>query len=190
MKGANRTVALKSSPVKRRHPFSKAFSSRCMRQDGFDRRTPPANGSQAKTLGELVNTLRAKLRHGQRWGHWRLDAHRLTLDYAPEGIWRYELDLQRNHDAASILDFIFQFHAKAWADSQTMKDLLDALYAIFDPQANLCACGVNRSIGPNKFLAGRIEPPTDTEREESYREAFEGNAAWLGSDLTDFIAGR
>lgn len=125
-----------------------------------------------------------KLRHGQRWGEWQLDAYRLTLDFAPGDVWRYELDLEANHDSASLLDFVFQFHGKIWATPQVMADLLDAIHDIFDPQANLCSCGTNKQI-PKGFVAGRVEPPTGAERTESARRAFEINAAWLGTEMTE-----
>lgn len=125
-----------------------------------------------------------QLHHGQRWGDWQLDAHRLTLDFAPEDVWRYELDLEPRHDAASILDFIYQFRGKVWATRQVMHDLLDAVHDIFEPQANLCSLGANKQV-PRGFVAARVEPPTVAERTESARRAFEMNAAWLGTVATE-----
>ncbi len=172
----------KFSP-QRRHPFSLAFSPRRMSQCDFAKRVPPAPVARTRTVAELIASARRKLHHGQRWGDWQLDVHRLTLDFAPERVWRYELDLEHNHDSASILDFIFQFHGKIWATPQVLSDLLDALHAIFDPQRFLCSCGSNKEL-PKNFLASRIEPPTNIEREESARRVFETNAAWIGNELT------
>ena len=171
----------------RRHPFAAPFSDKRRREADCYERREPAPTPSARTVAEIVGSARRKLRHGQRWGDWRLDAHRLTLDYAPDDIWRYELNLEANHDSASILDFVFQFHGKVWATPQTMKGLLDALDDIFDPQANLCSCGRNKRIDHQKLLAERIEPPTEAERAESARAAYQSNAAWLGSEVTDFL---
>ncbi len=132
-----------------------------------------------KSLREILNAPPPpKLRHHQSWGSWRLDAERLVLEYVPEGCWRYELDLEKNHDAASVLDFIFQFYGKGWATPVLMADLLEAIYDIFDPQDNLCSCGRNRCISPGRFWAARIEPLTEAERAESYRQARQTYEAW------------
>ncbi len=123
-------------------------NSRCDRQ-------PPVNGSIA--LGQLHDLFpKVPLMHGRRWGVWHLDTERLTLDYKPDGVWRYELDLERNHDSASILDFIFQVRQKGWATPTVLADLLNAIQDIFHPQPNLCSCGRNKQVSA-EFAAGRVE---------------------------------
>ena len=126
-------------------------NSRCDRQ-------PPVNGPV--TLGQLRDLYpKVPMTHGRRWGDWQLDGERLTLDYRPGGIWRYELDLQRNHDSASILDFIFQVRQKGWATPTVLADLLNAVEDIFRPQQNLCSWGHNKQIEPTPFLRERIARP-------------------------------
>jgi excisionase family DNA binding protein len=107
----------------------------------------------------LVNEVQRKLHHGQCWGDWHLDAERLTLDYKPDGIWRYEVDLERVYDSASLLDYIFQVHGHSFHlqwPSDVMQDLLDALDEIFQPQSNLCSVGMDKRL-PAGFLHKRIE---------------------------------
>jgi len=149
---------------------------------------PKAEG--AKTVRELVELHPpVPLFHSRRWGSWRLDCHRLTLDFAPQGVWRYKLDLESLHDSASILDFVFQVHGKIWATPQVTADLLDALHDIFDLQASLCSCGRNKRIARG-FVASQVEPPTEAEGEESARSTFDANAAWLGSEATMGLLNR
>jgi hypothetical protein len=71
-----------------------------------------------------------------RWGNWALDPKNLTLTHAAEG---YEIDLERIHTSAAVLDWIFQVQHKAWADAGTTHDLLRAFDDILDPQANYCS---------------------------------------------------
>lgn len=145
-------------PRAKGHPFAKAFSHRRMGQDGFNDRTRPAKPT-TKPFARIVKTPPCKLRHAQRWGDWHLDAERLTLDYKPDGVWRYELDLERVWDSASLLDWIFQvnghsFHLQ-WP-SNVMQDLMDALDDIFYPQTNLCSHGSNKEL-PAGFLRQHIQ---------------------------------
>jgi hypothetical protein len=121
-----------------------------------------------------------KLHHGNRWGDWRLNGERLTLDYKPSGIWRYEVDLERIHDSASLVDWIFQVHGHSFHlqwPSDVMQDLLDALNAIFRPQANLCSAGRDKRL-PAGFLREHIEPPPEPERKESSRQTRQTYEAW------------
>ncbi len=121
------------------------------------------------------------LYHGRRWGTWSLDAERLCLVHqgkpvdrgdgsgVTEGVPRYvaiigkyEVDLERIGDSASVLDWIFQVAGKTWASARVTKDLLNALDDVIHPQANLCsgACGSGRGgrviENPGAFLRNRI----------------------------------
>ncbi len=71
-----------------------------------------------------------------RWGNWVFDQKNLTLPHSSEG---YEIDLEKIHSSAAILDWIFQIQSKAWADEKTMHDLLRAFDGILDPQSNYCS---------------------------------------------------
>ena len=116
---------------------------------------------RTKSVGEILSKAPPrKPRHHEGWGNWRLDAERLCLEYVPKGIWRYEIDLERIHDSASLLDWIFQVHGHSFHlqwPSDVMHDLLDALNAIFHPQANLCSFGIGKQIKPTVFLRERTE---------------------------------
>ena len=70
-----------------------------------------------------------------RWGNWKFDPKNLTLEHSGEG---YEIDLERIHTCAAMLDWIFQIQAKSWADAKTMRDLLRAFDDILSPQVNYC----------------------------------------------------
>ena len=70
------------------------------------------------------------------WGNWVLEPKNLTLAHSSEG---YEIDFERIHSSAAILDWIFQIQQKPWADARTMHDLLRALDDILRPQANYCS---------------------------------------------------
>jgi hypothetical protein len=71
-----------------------------------------------------------------RWGNWQFEPKNLTLTHSTEG---YEIDLERIHSSAAILDWIFQIQGKAWADAKTMHDLLRAFDDILAPQDNYCS---------------------------------------------------
>lgn len=71
-----------------------------------------------------------------RWGNWQFEPTSLTLTHTGEG---YEIDLERIHTSAALLDWIFQIQGKSWADAQTMYDLIEAFDEILSPQANYCS---------------------------------------------------
>lgn len=50
--------------------------------------------------------------HGHKWGNWKFDADTLALDYAPQGHWQYEIDLERCATSAQLLDWVFQIQGK------------------------------------------------------------------------------
>lgn len=99
-----------------------------------------------KTFDELLKP--EPIRDGHEWGPWRLDAKLLTLTH----IRGYEIDLERIHSSAEMLDWIFQVLHKIWCTPETTKGLLDAFDALFDPQANLCSMGHSKTINPTAHL--------------------------------------
>ncbi len=116
------------------------------------------SGPLTMTVAELLEDYaEVPLFHGRQWGDWQLDTERLTLDYKPDGVWRYEIDLERVRDSASLLDWIFQIAGKSWATPKVTRDLLRALDDIFEPQANLCSVGMGKKISPS-FVAKRLKP--------------------------------
>jgi len=115
------------------------------------------------TGAELASVTVPYPRYGDYWGDWHFDAERLTLDYKPNGTWRYEVDLERINDSASLLDWIFQVNGHHFYEqwpSDVMQDLLDALDAIFRPQANLCSWGQSKRIKPSQFLGDKLRKGT------------------------------
>jgi hypothetical protein len=69
----------------------------------------------------------------------------------------YECDLERIRQSSNLLDFIFQVRGKAWATSAVMRDLIEAIDDIIQPQASLCSGGGHKVIAdPTKFLQHRI----------------------------------
>jgi hypothetical protein len=131
----------------------------------------------ALTVAELLREYAPPaLFHGKHWGDWTLDTERLCLVYRAfpvalgdgsgrsQGVppytafWGdYEIDIERIRDSAAMLDWIFQIRRKGWATARVMRDLIEALNDIFEPQANLCSAGCNKRIGnPKKFLRSRI----------------------------------
>jgi len=104
------------------------------------------------TLGQLAREFaEPTLFHGRAWGDWTLDTKRRVLVFegrptAQGFLGSYEIDLENVRDSAAMLDWIFQIRGKRWATSKVLRDLINALNAIFAPQRNLCsgACGSGR----------------------------------------------
>lgn len=70
-----------------------------------------------------------------KWGKWILKPSTLVLAHDEP---YYEIDLEEIHSSAAILDWIYQILGKAWADADTMHNLLRAVKDILHPQANYC----------------------------------------------------
>lgn len=111
--------------------------------------------------------------HGRSWGGfdgWTLDTERLVLVHHaspqvrnaddPETMYLawigdHEVDLERMTTSARLLDVIFQTHQ--WASKGEMVNLIEALDAVIEPQANLCCGGGDKQIwNPAEFLKGRF----------------------------------
>ena len=86
-----------------------------------------------------------------KWGKWVFKKN-LTLALMPyknRNI-AYEIDLERIDSTAEMLDWIFQVNGKFCKDGH-MEDLIDALYAIFNPQANCCSFGKEKKFSGAKL---------------------------------------
>lgn len=73
---------------------------------------------------------------------WRYEKERQVLIH--EGRY-YEIDLDRCQSSAAILDWIFQINGKTWTTPETMKDLLDLIEEVLNPQAYFCSWGTEQS---------------------------------------------
>jgi len=115
------------------------------------------HASATISADELRDKFSSKFpKHGYKWGNWRFDAERLTLDYKPNGRWQYEIDLERCATGSQLCDWIFQVLGR-WP-AQDMLDMLEALNTLLRPQKNLCSHGQNKRIPDvKKFFADRME---------------------------------
>jgi hypothetical protein len=68
----------------------------------------------------------------------------------------YEIDLESVNTSAQMLDWIFQVTAKTWHTDEDTAGLIAAFRDLFDPQANLCSCGMSYKINPKKLLDKKI----------------------------------
>jgi hypothetical protein len=112
---------------------------------------------------------RVGLYHGRRWGRWILDAERLCLvcDGSPAirgndcdryvAFMGYEADLERLRTSAAVLDFIFQIHGSIRGANNGIRDFINAIDDLLQPQATLCSGGASKTIeNPREFLLQRI----------------------------------
>ena len=72
------------------------------------------------------------------WGDWVFNSENLTLTNKAKD---YEIDLEKIHSSADILDWIFHVFDKTWCDQKTISDLLLAFNEILKPQSNYCSLG-------------------------------------------------
>ncbi len=95
-----------------------------------------------------------------KWGPWQLNTQHLSLVHENG----YEVSLQSCTSSAEILDWIFQIHAKSWADVPTVRGLLAAFSDILEPQANFCSGGVERGGNGAKVTELYIANPKAREQ--------------------------
>jgi hypothetical protein len=86
------------------------------------------------------------------WGGWMLDGVWLEYPAYPGG-GTYPLDLRVMRSSARMLDHIMQVRGKAWADDACLAGLVPALDDIFQPQANLCSGGTDKTMTPDEIAA-------------------------------------
>jgi hypothetical protein len=120
-------------------------SVRAKRKDAGERELYGLNGQE---LGAALARLPSPA-HGDRWGSWKFDAHRLVLEYEP---FSYEVDLERLTSAARALDVIFQLSGKTWIKRNDIGDLIEAMDDLLHPQATLCSWGAAKVLDATKHL--------------------------------------
>ena len=90
---------------------------------------------------------RNTFKDGMSWGAWRLETKTrhlvLTWKNNPE---HYYILLDEITTCAKMLDWIFQLRAKSWVTNDIIGDLVSAFDDLFDPQANLCSGGMDKSL--------------------------------------------
>jgi hypothetical protein len=147
-------------------------SGECSNFECTDYRRHARATTGGKIAGEFIE---AELFHGRTWGAWVLDTERLCLVFNGKPMMRgsgqdqykafigeYEVDLERISDSASALDWLYQIKGSIWGASGALKDLVNAIGDVFDPQSTLCsgACGSGRGgkviKNPGEFLRKRI----------------------------------
>jgi len=114
--------------------------------------------NRAYSLGELHTKAvrrKAELRRKTKWGRWTLDRSELTLTHTHDHH-RYEVDLAECTSSAGVLDWIFQLHEKTWMTPKDMRDLIEALSYIVDPQKTLCSFGHESATGKTA-VTSRLE---------------------------------
>lgn len=89
------------------------------------------------------------------WGGWQLVRSNYTLIHVDPPY--YEIDLDRIHNSAGMLDIIFQVTSKQWMTLEDRAELIEAFREIFDPQAHLCSWGESMEIDPIEFLREKYE---------------------------------
>ena len=90
------------------------------------------------------------------WGCWKLhpDGLALLLD---NGVYTYQVELERFDSSASMLDTIMQMTSKPRISDDDVGWFVQALSDIFHPQGSLCSSGVDKRIDDvNAFLRARV----------------------------------
>lgn len=88
-----------------------------------------------------------------RIGDWAFDPSALTIER--ESFPTYQIDVELLRTSAEVLDWIFQLRSKTWFTPKDSHDLLEILYVVVDPQANLCSWGAERGpIDPAEAAVG------------------------------------
>ena len=83
------------------------------------------------------------------FGVWRYYAQYRTL-VTRAGGYNYEIDLEKIHNSATMLDWIFQIHNKEWEVPAVVPDLVRAFQELINPQARLCSFGKDTEL-PKDF---------------------------------------
>jgi hypothetical protein len=91
-----------------------------------------------------------------RWGVWQLDRSNWTLLHMRDD-YPFQVELGSINSTGKLLDSIFEFSEKAWANREAVGHLVAALDAIFDPRQNLCPGGASRTINAKDLLHRRFK---------------------------------
>jgi len=109
-----------------------------------------------RTMGDALDEARereiAVLAGEVPWGPWRYDKPRAVLIWEQEGRHRYEVDLERCTDSATLLDWIAQVAEKSDASPEVVGNLVIGLNELFSLQSVACGSGVNRQFNPLDIL--------------------------------------
>ena len=103
-----------------------------------------------KTMADALGEARAReiavLAGEVRWGQWHYDKDRTSLIWEQDGNDRYEIDLRRCKDSATVLDWIVQVSEKSDANAEIVGNLVMALDELFHLQKAACGSGKNRKF--------------------------------------------
>lgn len=92
------------------------------------------------------------------WGEWTYDYKTRCLCFRMDGDEDdYHINLSEIKVSSQILDWIFQLHCKIWMTDEAMRDLLEALRFLLNPQANYCSCGAELACDANTLLPKKPE---------------------------------
>ncbi|MTJ54047.1 hypothetical protein FJR38_16025 [Anabaena sp. UHCC 0253] len=86
------------------------------------------------------------------WGNWTFNSANLTLTNKTLVGYDYDIDLEKIHSSADILDWIYQVFGKDGCDQKTIHDLVSAFDEILDPQANFCSFGEEKKQTVDNWL--------------------------------------
>lgn len=94
------------------------------------------------------------------WHGWQLDPEHRVLTLERDGVFLYEVDLERAVTPAQALDWVAQVAGKTWATDEVLAGFVRALDDTVDLQATLCPFGRSRRLTLaelDRRIAHRIE---------------------------------
>ena len=113
--------------------------------------------SMADLDPEFEERERAVLAGEVRWEPWYYDKELAFLVWEQDGGDRYEMDLRRCVDSASVLDWIVQVTHKSDATAEVVGNLVKALDELFHLQEVTCGSGQNRPFDPLEVLSRDVK---------------------------------
>jgi hypothetical protein len=93
---------------------------------------------------EELQKLPARSRRGD-WGGWRREGLYLVYPAYPNG-GVYPFNLEHFTRSSVMLDMIMQVAKKPWATDACLAGLVRAFSDLFQPQATLCSCGMDKRL--------------------------------------------
>jgi hypothetical protein len=119
------------------------------------------NKFEPKTFSEMFKEYSERRMEKMRnpvWGEWTFDYKTGCLCFRIDGTDDdYHICLSKINQSSQILDWIFQLNAKTWATPQIMKDLLEAMEFLLNPQANYCSFGINKPCDAKTVIPQKPE---------------------------------
>lgn len=113
--------------------------------------------NKPRTIPDVLEDMRDRrdaIKSGTvRWGRWRYvpDARVVAL-YDDDGIWLYEVDLERMRDSATILDPIMQVAKKKLIPAEDLGWLVKCLNELLHPQEVACSWGHSTTFDVAKIM--------------------------------------